>query len=466
MKKSFLSLILLLTALLAATAQQPARYIFYFIGDGMGPGAVMATRNYLGNAPLLMTTFPVTSLITTYSASSPVTDSAAAGTALATGHKTNNGMLGVTPDSTAVNSIAYKLQEIGYGLGIITSVSPDDATPGAFYAHVPSRKMYYEIGCQAASAGIDFLAGADMRGWHDNTGRATDLRERFTRQNVGIARGFDQLARLTTPKVLLLNIDTIHPWTIGYANDVNPSGAITLPEMTKAGIDHLMKYTPDSFFMMVEGGAIDHAAHSNDAGTVIADVLAFDKALRHAYDFYLAHPDETLIVVTADHETGGMALGNTAKGYMAETSLLQSQKISKDMLTEEIKAMVRSRRDYSWTEISDILAEKLGLGSTITLTDQQTSRLRDAYKRTFIDRNATLQETLYAKHDPVTVEAFKILDEHTGAGWTSIHHTGNPVGIFAIGQGAEMFTSFSDNTDVPERIFKAATRKPIPVVRR
>ena len=466
MKKQILSVLSLLLAAFTMSATQPANYIFYFIGDGMGPGAVMTTQNYLGDKPLLMTTFPVASLITTYSASSPVTDSAAAGTALATGSKTRNGMIGMTPDSASVRSVAKQLQELGYGLGIITSVAADDATPAAFYAHVPNRNMYYEIGCQAAAAGIDFLAGADMRGWRDRDGNATDLAAQLKRMNVGVARGLDALKQLDTPKVLLLNTDTVHPWTIGYANDVNPQSSLTLPEMTRAGIEHLMKYTPDNFFMMVEGGAIDHAAHSNDAGTVVADMLAFDEALRHAYNFYLAHPDETLIIVTADHETGGMALGNTAKGYMAETSLLKNQKISKDMLTEEFKAMMRSRRDYAFDEILAVLSDKLGLGTAIPLTETQTKRLEEAWHRCFVDRNANLQETLYAKHDPVTVEAFAILDENTGVGWTSIHHTGNPVEVFAIGPGSEMFTSMSDNTDVPRRIYKAATVKPTPVIRR
>lgn len=466
MKKIVLSLLALGAVWLSAAAQQPARYIFYFIGDGMGPGAVITAQNYLGDQPLLMTTFPVTSMITTYSASSPVTDSAAAGTALSTGYKTKNGMLGMSPDTVAVRSVAADLQELGFGIGVATSVAPDDATPAAFYAHVPNRGMYYEIGAQAARSGIDFLAGADMRGWRDKDGNETDLRKLFWRNNVGVARGLDQLATLTTPKVVLLNIDTIRPWTIGYANDRNPEGALTLPGITRAAIDHLTKVRPENFFLMVEGGAIDHAAHANDAGTVVADMLAFDEALKHAYDFYLQHPDETLIVVTADHETGGMSLGNTATGYMANTKILDNQKISKDIMTEEIKSMLKSRRNYTWDEISGYLAENLGLGTAIHMTDEQIARLKEAYNSAFVERDGNLETTLYAKHGPVTVEAFKILNEHTGAGWTSIHHTGNPVMIFAIGPGSELFSPMSDNTDVPRRILEAAKRKSPPVVRR
>ena len=149
-----------LTAVTAVAAAP--KYIFYFIGDGMGPGQVMAAETYNrmtrgSDTELLMMRLPVNAMCTTWSASSPVTDSAAAGTALAAGVKTKNSMLGMGPDSVAVNSIAVDLKEMGYGIGLITNVAPDDATPGAFYAHVPYRGMYYEIGCQAAESGVDFL---------------------------------------------------------------------------------------------------------------------------------------------------------------------------------------------------------------------------------------------------------------------------------------------------------------------
>ena len=154
---------------LAAQAGQAPKYIFYYIGDGMGMGPVMAAQTYnrvvLGNdEPLLMMQFPTVAWCQTWSASSTTTDSAAAGTALSTGTKTGNGMLGVAPDSTAVTSVAARLHDMGWGVGITTSVSADDATPGAFYAHVPNRGMSYEIDCEAARCGYEFIAGAGLRG--------------------------------------------------------------------------------------------------------------------------------------------------------------------------------------------------------------------------------------------------------------------------------------------------------------
>ena len=168
MKNRLLSFILSLTVASAALAATP-KYIFYYIGDGMGMGR------------------------STYPASTPVTDSAAAGTALSTGYKTNNGMLGVTPDSAAVTSVAKELFDMGYGVGIVTSVAPDDATPGAFYSHVPKRSMYYEIGKDAASCGYDFIGGANLRGVKDKKGNPTDLMQVFAENNVAVVRGIDAL---------------------------------------------------------------------------------------------------------------------------------------------------------------------------------------------------------------------------------------------------------------------------------
>ena len=137
-KTIVLSLFLLVAS--GVSAATP-KYVFYFIGDGMGMGHVMAAQSYnrevlKSDELLLMMQFPVVSMVTTYS-TSRVTDSAAAGTALSTGYKTNNGMLGVTPDSVPVTSIARYLKDAGWGIGIVTTVAPDDATPGAFYAHQP-----------------------------------------------------------------------------------------------------------------------------------------------------------------------------------------------------------------------------------------------------------------------------------------------------------------------------------------
>ena len=466
--RNFIGVLALLATAASAHAGRPD-YVFLFIGDGMGPGHVMAAQDYLRavsgrqDTTLLMTGFPVASLCTTRSASSPVTDSAAAGTALSTGVKTLNGMLGMSPDTTALRSIARDFQKLGYGIGIVTSVAADDATPGAFYANVPNRGMYYEIGRQAAASGYEFIAGAGLRGFSDGNGNPTGLASDFARYNVGIARGLDELRRLGDHnKVVLLSPDTIRNYRIGYAVEARP-GDMTLADMTRAGINHLTRVRPDQFFMMVEGGAIDHAGHANDAGAVIRDVLDFDSALRLAYEVYLAHPDNTLIVVTADHETGGMSLGNNATGYWADTALLTSQKLSKDTFSDMCKTLT----DPTWEEMQEILRRDFGFWESISLTDDQTQRLRDMFEATYVTRTAHLLPALYNNYNPFAAKVFDILDEHSGIGWTSNRHTGNPVPVFAVGVGSELFVPMSDNTDIPTKIMRACqTNRDAPVLMR
>ena len=451
-----LSFCLCLAASVAVMASEAPRYVFYFIGDGMGMahalGAQVYNRTVLGNTdPILMMQFPIASQCTTHSASSPVTDSAAAGTALSTGYKTKNGMLGMGPDTTEVVSIAKDLFDRGYGVALITTVQPDDATPGAFYAHVPKRSMFYEIGKQMAECGYDFIAGSQLRGTKDNDGNPNDLITTFEANGVDIAYGLDQLKDKKSSRVLLLNPEEITLKEIGYTIDSVP-GAMTLADMTAAGLDHLNKNGRDRFFMMVEGGSIDHAAHSNDGGTIIKDVISFNQALQHAYDFYLAHPDETLIVVTADHETGGMALGNNNVGYDLHLNYIDYQKISKDSFADFCRAIRRSRRIFDWPDMKEYLEENMGFWRGVPVTEQQTEELKKEFDRCFKGDAPTDHKTLYNSFNSFTDLVYKIQDSFTGLGFTSNAHTGGFVPVYAIGVGAEKFGNMNDNTQLPAKI--------------
>lgn len=463
MKHRLLSAIAALMAVGSLMASSP-KYIFYYIGDGMGMGQVMGAEAYnrtvLGNTDnLLMMQFPFSSVATTYSASSPVTDSAAAGTALATGHKTGNGMLGVTSDSAAVTSIAKTLFDDGYGVGIVTSVYPDDATPGAFYTHVPSRSMYYEIGRDAASCGYDFIGGSNLRGTKEKkTGKPTDLMQLFAENDVRVIRGAEGFDTITARRVLMLSPDSMRISNIGFTIDSIP-GALTLPVMTEACLSHLQRNGHDRFFMMVEGGNIDHAGHANDGGTVIKEVLNFQEALKIAYDFYLAHPDETLIVVTADHETGGMGLANNAVGYDLHLKYYDYQKISKDDFSDYCRSLLKSRRNYTWTDMQEFLADKLGFWLHVPLTKEQTATLRKLFERCVVRREGVDQKTLYNDFNEFSIKVFQILDSYTGLGWTTGGHTGGLVPVYAIGVGAERFASFNDNTDLPKIIMDIVNGK-------
>lgn len=452
----------LMAAAITATAWAKApNYIFFFIGDGMGIAQVTNAQLYnarvLGNStPLLSTTFPVASMATTHSASSDVTDSAAAGTALSTGHKTVNGMLGVTPDSVAVTSVAKKLFDAGYGVGIVTSVAIDDATPGAFYAHVPSRSQYYDIGRQLAECGYQFAAGASLRGAFDKQGNPTDLMKYLDEANVSVSYGLDSIDTTAQRLLVLSPFHKEKQNEIGFTID-SIAGALTLPALTRAGLDQLKRTSPDRFFMMVEGGNIDHAGHGNDGGTILREVINFNQALQEAYDFYLAHPDETLIVVTADHETGGMSVGCRETGYSVRLENAAGQKISKEEFSNLCRAMLRSRRIYTWDDMQEILRDELGFGVNLKLTPEETERLHTMFDEVFEKRASGLdQKTLYATFDGFTNEVFNILNAKSGMGWTTGGHSGMPVPVYAVGVDSQLFSPLNDNTDIPAKILSIA----------
>lgn len=448
--KKILFLLALLCAF-SATAAPKADYIFYFIGDGMGMGPAMAAQFYNKNVqgndtPLPMFQAPCGGWLQTYSASDDVTDSAAAGTALATGHKTRNGMLGMDADSTAVDAVSTTLQRMGYGIGIVTSVAADDATPGAFVSHVPSRKQYYDICRQMAATNYEFIAGAYLRGAYTD-GKPNDIFDLLEQNSVQVVRGAGQLAGITSRKVLLLDENRSAAYTIDSV-----AGKLSLPEMTQACIEHLEKYSPRKFFAMIEGGNIDHALHGNDAGAAVKETISFNKAIALALEFYRRHPDNTLIVITADHDTGGMA-------YQRQGNAMQyidCQKVSKEVFSEFCKSRHLSRERFEWEDMKKYLEDNLGLYSVVKLSKKQKEAIRKAYKETFEDRKGEEQQTLYASFHPFAVKVFEIFDQACGFGFTTTHHTANPVPLFVMGCGADDFHGVLNNNELAGKIIKAA----------
>lgn len=451
LKKACASALALIT--LSAVAAESPRYIFYFIGDGMGHGQVMAADTYRRLVeqkpdPLLMMQFPVASMATTYSADTPVTDSAAAGTALATGSKTRNNMLGMNADSVAVRNVAEDLADLGYGIGLVTNVCPDDATPGAFCAHVPDRTYWYDIAVQASEfPQLKFLAGSKLRGAMSR-GKYTGLYERMRGNGMEIVRGAENLPGIEAERIVLLNTDTLSQ-NMGYTID-RPTGN-TLGQYVDAAIGHMQRVSPDRFFIMVEGGNIDWAGHDNDGITIVREVLAYDEVLRKAYDFYLVHPDETLIVVTADHETGGMTVGQKSTRYNQYPQFVDRQTQSKARFSDECwKIIDDPNASITWEEMKSALEERLGFFTKSRLSESQEKRLKDAFDRTFILKDGKSTTGLYSTYPEFIEVAYTIQNELAGYGFTSGKHTGNPVPVFAVGVGAEKFGRPMDNTDIPD----------------
>ena len=460
--------VLLVIFLVSTVWAQQAKYVFYFIGDGMGVNQVNGTEMYLaeqegriGVKPLLFTTFPAGTMATTFSATNSVTDSSAAGTALATGEKTYNGAVSMDDDKNVLSTVAERAKKAGRKVGIATSVSVDHATPAAFYAHQPNRNMYYEIALDLPKAGFDFYAGSGFL-------KPTTTADKKEAPNVfpiieeagyTIARGLDEYKEKAADakKMILIQKEGAEPSCLPYAID-HEEGDLTLPEITESAVSFLSKGNKKGFFLMVEGGKIDWACHSNDPVTVFEEVIDLDNAVRVAYEFYKKHPKETLIVVTADHETGGMGLG--IGKYELHLKSLLNQKQSQDLLSKAITDLRKDKAGKaSWNEIKDLLTEKMGFWKELPLTWEQEKMLRDEYEQSFVKNKVVFEESLYARTEPLAAAARKVMSQIAMVGWTSSSHTAGYVPVFAIGAGADLFTGKMDNTEIPKRIAKAAGYK-------
>lgn len=468
MKK--LSLLLSFLLLVLSGYAQQAKYVFYFIGDGMGVNQVQGTELYrgelegkIGITPIWFTQFPYATTATTFSATNGVTDSAAAGTALATGNKTQNGTIGMKQDlQTEVSSVAVWAKNKGCRVGVTTSVSVDHATPAAFYAHDPSRGSYYKIGTDLYKAGFDFYAGSDFidpNNKDNKDGNSENLYTMAEKNGYTIARGYkDYLKKCKkADKMILFQSEKASEkdrTAIPYAIDRTKED-LTLADITRSAINFLSKDLSKGFFLMVEGGKIDWACHSNDAATAFHEVADMDEAVKVAYEFYSQHPDETLIVVTADHETGGFVLGTGA--YKLNLQVLKNQKVSESGFTRILNELRKKyNNNVSWEKVQQALKENFGFWDKVKLNEKQEERLLAKYNDTFKGKEAKLEKSEYAQDEPLAAEAKRIIDEIALVGWTSGGHSAGYVPVFAIGAGADLFQGRIDNTEIPIKIAKAA----------
>ncbi|WP_281644319.1 alkaline phosphatase [Bacteroides zoogleoformans] len=446
---------------------QQAKYVFYFIGDGMGVNQVNGTEMYLaekdgqiGVKPLLFTTFPAVGVVTTFSATNSVTDSSAAGTALSTGKKTYNGAIGLDDDKNVLQTVAEKAKKAGRKVGVTTSVSVDHATPAAFYAHQPNRSMYYEIALDLPKAGFDFYAGGGFLKPTTTADKkeAPSIFPVFEENGYTIARGLDEykVKAAQADKMILIQKEGANPSCLPYAID-RKEGDLTLTEITESAISFLTKGNDKGFFLMVEGGKIDWACHNNDPATVFNEVVDMDNAIRVAYEFYKKHPKETLIVITADHETGGLGLG-TGK-YELRLKSLVNQKVSQEELSRSITDLRKMGRPVGWEEVKSLLAEKMGFWKELPLTWEQEKMLRDEYEESFVKKHVVFEQNLYSKTEPLAAAARKVMSRIAMAGWTSSGHTAGYVPVYAIGAGCKLFMGKMDNTEIPKRIAKAGGYK-------
>ena len=469
--------------------EQKAKYVFLFIGDGMGVAQRNAAELYLAatansgarpeDTELLMNTFPAQGMTTTYDLTSVIPDSASTATALSTGYKTISGTVGMDAGgSEAYQNISEIAKENGWKVGVISSVSIDHATPAAFYAHQASRNDYYEISVQLAESGFDYFAGGTAKRPTGNEGDQPDVFEMAETNGYTVIDTDEEFKALTPDagKVWVINGNLQDSGAMHYDLD-RTDDDIALSDYVAKGIE--MLDNENGFFMAVEGGKIDWACHANDAGASILDTLEFDKSIQVAYDFYLQHPEETLIVVTGDHETGGMTIGFAGTMYDSFMDKIALQTMSFTQFTTDVIKPYQEEHDSSNANLEDLLPQIEEAFGLIVLSEDEKASLQELADAGGADASLKLHMALsdlelseieaaftaslggeeiapsdeytyllYGGYDPLTMKLTTILNQKAGLAWTSYSHTGVPVQTSAIGVGQDQFNGYYDDTDI------------------
>jgi alkaline phosphatase len=349
-------------------------------------------------------------------------------------------------------------------------VSIDHATPAVFYAHVPTRNDYHTISMQLSQSGFDYFGGGgflqQVKSGEDALAAAQDAGYQVTTTR-------EELAAVQPGQKVLAYNHTLDGSKALYYEIDRPDDHLSLAEFTAAGIRLLEN--PNGFFIMVEGGKIDWTCHANDGRTSIDDVLAFDAAVQEAIAFAAQHSTETLIVVTADHETGGLTQGWAGTKYASAYEILAGQTMSYlafgDWLADYRKDpysfynlmkivlqyvqpgadLVRTINLVDDKEMLDNLQKAFGL-SYDQLSDFQKKQLEDAYDRSMGGAAIVSSEEdylLYGGYDALAVTCTHILNARAGLGWTSYSHTAVPVPVLS---NDARFEGCYDNTLVAKKI--------------
>ncbi|MBR4598248.1 MAG: alkaline phosphatase [Opitutales bacterium] len=447
----------MISAFLSAFAAEikNAKYVFLFIGDGMSLPQRMAAENYvksIGEPDLAMNALAEQAITFTRSNDSLITDSAASATAIACGEKTDNHFVGVTPKGERLESVAEAAKKAGKKVGIVTSVTLNHATPAGFYAHNTNRSSEYEIALDLIGSNFDYFGGGGIARHKDEKAKSYkgdiyDLaREKGYEVFVG-AKEFEKIPEGCKKTIAVENKGGALPYFIDNQKTTR------LADFTKKGIELLDN--PKGFFMMVEGGKIDWMCHANDAATTIMEILELDSAIKVALDFAKKHPLQTLIVVTGDHETGGLTLGFAGTGYKLYPERLKNQTCSLDSFKSRVKDGVKKGKIAEFDDARELLENSFGLKFTDDKNDPMRlkSAERDELKKAF-DR---------LKENPDSSDfancALRIFNNKCGIAWTSNAHTALPVATSASGANAQMFRGMIDNTQISKNLKKVVGKQ-------
>lgn len=463
-----------LTVMLAAVAgAAKPKYVFLFIGDGMSMPQRMAADEFAkvtGYGELAMNRLPYQCMTRTQSANKLVTDSAASATAIACGEKTDNGMLGVDPQGRRLESVAAFARRRGLKVGVMTTVTITHATPGGFYAHQRSRGDTYRIGLDLLESGFDFFAGGGM---DDKQNDEKDSAYRGNVFELAAAAGY----WLTTNRA---EFAALRPgggkvWAplsrsrLDFSIDARED-SVRLSEIVAKAVELLDN--PAGFLIMAEGGTVDYGGHANDAATVLQDILELDRAVKVALEFQRRHPEETLIVTTGDHETGGLSMGFAGTGNHYYLHLLARQRLSAEKFSREIEQAIRARPKLTFAEIRPRLVRDFGFvfePSAATTEDDRRMLLSAAEQQELAEAfqddvafvtggkvETTAHDARRRKRFANTVK--RIMATHAGVSFSTGSHTAMPTMTTASGPGAEGFVAFMENTDIARKLKELLTK--------
>ena len=443
-------------------APKQPKYVFYFIGDGMCFNHILGTELYntekAGSKETLrlnFTQFDTRNFFTNYSVSNLVTDSAAAGTALATGVKTGNAYIGVDIEGNELRTIADVASEQGYKVGLVTNVGINHATPSCFYGHTSDRFGFPKLVDDYIASDVAFIAGStimDMKSGPQDPKYSpvttAELAERIRKAGIHLTLNAEEAGNVKGERVALVANDKENKH-VPYVID-RKGGELTLLDCSKAAINYLTNNAPEGFFLMIEAGKLDYAAHEQDAVTTFLEVNEFAQTIDLALAFAEKHPDETLIVVTSDHETGGMSLG--WDHYEIRMNVLMAQKASAIEVTKIIQQM-RAEGKKSWADYKKVLSDCFGLWSVVPVSKEDEALLKRDFDEIFM-KYGPMVDGLYNKSEFIVYDAIRILNKAASIDWTSLYHTGMYTPVFAKGAGEELFLDCRDQTDIPKSIAK------------
>ena len=436
------------------------KYIFLFIGDGMGISQRTLTeyfyryKNNDTDFQLTMNKFPVSGMMSTDSLNSIVTDSAAAGTALSTGFKTNNGMISTLPDGKKPLTIIELAEKQGLATGIATTTRLTHATPAVFLSHIKDRGKENNIAMQYLKTDVEYLAGGGYRHFLPQNNKKLKSKRKDKKNLINSFKKLNYkifLSEKDTESFLNHEIElkekifaSFSYSHMDYEIDRIKNNQPSLKEMTQKGIETLSKYK-NGFFFMIEGGRIDHACHANDPVTTIYDTKELDESIETAYRFYKKHPENTLIIVTADHETGGLSLGGYNKYSMDFTKL--------QLIDFSLCESLFYNHPYKGNDEKyfSFLKDKLNIKKIEIESKNRIKNIMKKYKKS--KEKGEKRNTKIAQYK-ISLAVIEYVNKLSKIGWTTKAHTGTRVPLTAVGIKSELFMGYKDNTDISKIIQK------------